>query len=131
MGKLAHCLYTIGGRRVGVRKLRKFNLSLVGKWCWKMLVDKEGLWYQVLKARHGEEEGRLKEGGMDSSLWWRMISGVCSRGVGMGVGSWFEDNDCRIVGGGSSTFIWTDDWVGGVSLRVRFPKLFSLAKKGG
>jgi len=32
-----------------------FNLSLMGKWCWRMLVEWEGLWYRVLKARYGEE----------------------------------------------------------------------------
>nr|ABE79576.2 RNA-directed DNA polymerase (Reverse transcriptase) [Medicago truncatula] len=47
---------------LGVRRLGEFNLSLLGKWCWRMLVDKEGLWYRVLKARYGEEGGRLKEG---------------------------------------------------------------------
>jgi len=25
---------------LGVRQLREFNLSLLGKWCWRMLVDK-------------------------------------------------------------------------------------------
>ncbi|AES59183.1 hypothetical protein MTR_1g015430 [Medicago truncatula] len=34
------------------------------KWCWRMLVDKEGLWYRVLKARYGEVGGRLKKGGI-------------------------------------------------------------------
>lgn len=38
-----------------------FNLSLLGKWCWRIMIDKEGLWYRVLKVRYGEE-GRLKEG---------------------------------------------------------------------
>ena len=40
---------------LGVRRLREFNVALLGKWCWRMLVDKEGLWYRVLKARYGEE----------------------------------------------------------------------------
>jgi len=34
----------------------------------------------------------------------------------------------KVVGGGSSTFFWTDNWVGGVPLRDRFPRLFSLAE---
>jgi hypothetical protein len=46
---------------LGVRWLRAFNVSLLGKWCWRMLVNKEGLWYRVLQARYGEEGGRLKE----------------------------------------------------------------------
>ena len=46
-----------------MRRLRKFNIALVGKWCWRTLLDKEGLWYRVLKAKYGEVGGRLKEGG--------------------------------------------------------------------
>jgi len=47
---------------LSVRRLSEFNTALLGKWCLRMLVDKEGLWYQVLKARYGEEGDRLKEG---------------------------------------------------------------------
>jgi hypothetical protein len=61
---------------LGVRRLREFNISLLGKWCWRMLVDKGGLWYHVLKARYGEEGGRLLEGGRHSSVWWRMLCNV-------------------------------------------------------
>ena len=32
----------------------------------------------------------------------------------------------REVGGGSSTYFWTDNWVGGIPLRHRFPRLFDL-----
>jgi len=62
-----------------------------------MLVDKEGLWYRVLKARYEEEGGRLKEGRRDSSVWWRMLSAIRS-GVGSGEGGWFEENVRRLVG---------------------------------
>jgi len=44
---------------LGVRQLREFNRALLGKWCWRMLVDRKGLWYRVLAARYGEEAGRL------------------------------------------------------------------------
>jgi len=109
-----------------VRRLTEFNVSLLGKWCWRMLVDKEGLWCRVLQARYGEEGGRLKEGERDSSLWWRIISSI-RRGVGMSEGSWFEDNVCRVVGGGGSTFFSSDNWIRDVPLRVQFPRLFELA----
>jgi len=26
---------------LGVRKIREFNLALLGEWCWKMYADKE------------------------------------------------------------------------------------------
>ena len=49
-------------------------------------------------------------------------------GVGLVVGSWFEDNVRRVVGGGRDTCFWTDNWVGGVPLRVRFPTFLSWLK---
>ena len=49
--------------------------------------------------------GRLKDGGRNSSSWWQMISYV-HKGVGVGNGSWFEDNLRRVVRGGSITFFF-------------------------
>ncbi|MCI82152.1 receptor-like kinase, partial [Trifolium medium] len=43
--------------------MREFNTALLEKWCWRMLVDKIGLWYRVSAARYGEEAGRLMVGG--------------------------------------------------------------------
>jgi len=54
-----------------VRQLREFNLSLLGKWCWRLLVDRCGFWYRVLAARYGEEVWRLEVGGRSGSYWWR------------------------------------------------------------
>ena len=55
-----------------------------------------------------------------------MITNI-RRGVELWEGSWFEDNVRRIVGGGGSTFFWSDNWVGDVPLRVKLPHLFYLA----
>jgi len=67
-----------------------------------------------------------REGSRESSSWWRMMCGI-RNGVGLGAGSWFQDNLRRVVGGGRDTYFWIDNWVGGVPLRVRFPRLFELA----
>jgi len=48
---------------LGVRRMREFNLALLEKWCWRMLVDRNDLWYRVLVARYGEEDGVLRDGG--------------------------------------------------------------------
>ncbi|GAU51451.1 hypothetical protein TSUD_413480 [Trifolium subterraneum] len=60
-----------GGLRV--RQLREFNLALLGKWCWRCLVDRGGMWFRVLAARYVVERGRLREGGRNGSSWWREI----------------------------------------------------------
>ncbi|PNX61551.1 receptor-like kinase [Trifolium pratense] len=35
--------------------MREFNLVLLGKWCWRLLVDREGMWFRVPEARYGLE----------------------------------------------------------------------------
>ena len=64
----------VGG--LGVRRIREFNNALLGKWCWRLLVEKECLWYRVLSARYGEEGGRLLDGGGSASAWWRVIAAL-------------------------------------------------------
>ncbi|PNY05954.1 receptor-like kinase [Trifolium pratense] len=56
-----------------VRQLREFNLALLGKWCWRLLTDGEGLWFRVLAARYRVEGGKVGEGGRRGSEWWREI----------------------------------------------------------
>ncbi|GAU47968.1 hypothetical protein TSUD_280270 [Trifolium subterraneum] len=69
-----------------------------GKWCWRMLVDREGLWYRVLVARYEEERGRIRDGGRRGSMWWREIA--CIReGRELG-GSWFGEHVSKRVGDG-------------------------------
>ncbi|GAU40608.1 hypothetical protein TSUD_28140 [Trifolium subterraneum] len=63
-------------RGLGVRQLREFNLTLLGKWCWRMLVDREGLWFRVLIARN-RDGGELGDRG-----FWEHVS----RRVGDGAG---------------------------------------------
>ncbi|CAJ2669290.1 unnamed protein product [Trifolium pratense] len=111
---------------LGVRQLREFNLALLGKWCWRMLVDREGLWFRVLAGRYGVERGRLCEGGARGSTWWRELARIREGGGEAGRG-WFTEGVLRQVGDGSDTFFWTDPWVDGTSLRERYERLFDLA----
>ncbi|CAJ2642357.1 unnamed protein product [Trifolium pratense] len=112
---------------LGVRQLREFNLALLGKWCWRMLVDREGLWFRVLAARYGFEDGRLCEGGQRGSVWWREIVRI-REGEGELGGRWFREHIVRRVGDGLDTLFWTDPWLDGISLRERFGRLFELAE---
>jgi len=111
---------------LGVRRLGEFNVSLSGKWCWRLLVDKDGLWYRVLKAQYGEVGDRIREGGRNDSRWWRMICAV-KEGRGAVDGSWFDTNIRRVVGDGHQTFIWTDNCLDGVPLNIRFSRLYELS----
>ncbi|MCI56595.1 putative non-LTR retroelement reverse transcriptase [Trifolium medium] len=52
---------------LGIRQMREFKTALLGKWCWRLLVVRDGLWYRVLAARYGEVAGRLAVGGRNGS----------------------------------------------------------------
>jgi hypothetical protein len=109
-----------------VRQPREFNTALLGKWCWRMLVDRSGLWYRVLGARYGVSEGRVRSGGRGASLWWKEISRLWD-GSGEGEGrGWFAEGVERRVDEGVDTVFWSDPWLGGVPLSVRFSRLFLL-----
>ncbi|GAU24253.1 hypothetical protein TSUD_23900, partial [Trifolium subterraneum] len=97
-----------------------------GKWCWRMLIDREGLWFRVLAARYGVEGGRLRVGGRRGSVWWREIAHI--REGGEAGGRWFGEHVAKRVGDGSDTFFWTDPWVGEIPLCERFGRLFELAE---
>jgi len=83
-------------------KLKEFNLSLLGKWCWRLLVDRDGFWYRVLAARYGEEARRLEVGGQSCSYWWREVARIRD-GVGEEGESWFSERVSRKVGDGATT----------------------------
>jgi hypothetical protein len=77
--------------------MKEFNTVLLGKWCWRFLVDRRGLWYRMLVARYGEEVGRLVDGGQSGSLWWMEVVKILD-GVGIAGGGWFEESIVRRVG---------------------------------
>ena len=104
---------------LGVRSIREFNIALLRKWCWRMLEEKESLWFRVLSACYRVDGGRLLGGGRGSSLWWRDVHDLCSH-------EWFSDHVSRLVGKGNHTLFWTNVWLGGVSFRVRFNRLYDL-----
>jgi hypothetical protein len=54
-----------------------------------MLVDQESLWFKVLVAKYGLEDGRVMGGGGKASWWWKDMCGV-REGVRLSVGRWFE-----------------------------------------
>jgi len=90
-----------------------------------MLVDREGLWYRMLKARYGKEGGYLKKGGggvhPGGGKWL---------GCGKVVVVWVEGGSRNVFqkrcGMGGILFFLTDPWLGRISLAVQFGRLYDL-----
>ncbi|GAU41056.1 hypothetical protein TSUD_374110 [Trifolium subterraneum] len=95
---------------LGVRRLGEFNIALLGKWCWRMLEDKGGLWFRVLVARYGVARGRVREGGRSGSSWWREIvrihDGVDGGGVELAVNKSSNVAEMFSLGWGNGGEAW-------------------------
>jgi len=92
---------------LGVRRIRKFNLSLIGKWCWRLREEKGFLWYRVLVARYGEEGGTIGDEGRLDLVWWNNLSSI-RKGDGKWVESWFNNHLRLEVGDVVETLFWWD-----------------------
>lgn len=75
----------------GVRRLKEFNISLLRKWVWRVLHERENLWYKVLGVRYGEEGGRLSFEGRVGSEWWENLKKIRTE-AGLVNGWWLVDN---------------------------------------
>jgi len=87
---------------------------------------KIGVCGRVLSARYREVGGTIAEEGRFNSVWWNNLINV-KNGVGVGSGSWFDDNVGREVGDGAQTLFWWDPWIDDLVLKNSFSRLFDLA----
>lgn len=115
----------LGGLRV--KDLDVFNLILLGKWRWRLLVDPDVCWHNILVSRYGvpcTKPNTQVWDSKNSSSWWRDLCAIDSNSVV--VQHWLSNEVRRKVGNGDSILVWHDVWFGVKSLKEEFPRLFSL-----
>ncbi|PWA94934.1 ribonuclease H protein [Artemisia annua] len=65
---------------LGVGSIRSKNLSLLGKWRWRFLVEKEAIWKKVISKFHGVDGGFSNTAGTGlkkpSRKWCLMVMEV-------------------------------------------------------
>lgn len=82
---------TKGG--LGVRNLENFNKSLIGKWRWRLLNEKDAIWMKVLEESYGGDFNPWQPpigAGVRSedSVWWKDLSNCGTMGHGT---DWFKN----------------------------------------
>jgi len=109
---------------LGIIDLKVFNLALLGKWIWRLGLDKGGLWKEILVSKYGGWRS-LREGGKcrRSSLWWKDLKEVWAS---EGWGRSFEDGFKWKVGDGNDIFFWEEGWFRRDALKRVFSRLFFL-----
>lgn len=61
--------------RLGFKSFKEFNVSLLFKWMWRLLLGSNALWAKVLEARYGNVKHAVLSTGTSSkyysrSSWW-------------------------------------------------------------
>jgi len=106
---------------LGIKKLKVFNKTLLGKWFWSFGHEEHFLWRHVIDSKYA-----LKRGGWCSeeargpyrvSLW---------RNIRKGWGSFTHFLSYK-VGDGSHISLWHDVWYGIEPLKHSFPELYSIS----
>ncbi|CAL0303504.1 unnamed protein product [Lupinus luteus] len=102
---------------LGIKNLKLFNLSLLGKWRWRLLSDSGSMWVRVLRSRYGYGRRMLVGTGegdwfRKGSVWWRDIGSLNPRVSRCSV-ECFCEGVRRRVGCGDFISFWSDSWVSG------------------
>ncbi|GJZ79423.1 putative RNA-directed DNA polymerase, partial [Tanacetum coccineum] len=114
----------LGG--LGVGSLFAKNLSLLSKWKWRYLTEKNALWRMVIKEFYGEGGGfdSLVCSSNSKGVWCDILKAVkCTETI---VPS-FKHSFYLKVSNGRNVSFWHDPWCGnGLCLKNLFPRLFAL-----
>ncbi|CAH9094451.1 unnamed protein product [Cuscuta europaea] len=93
----------VGG--LGFRRLREFNLAMLGKQGWRLITDESCLMSRVLKARYFPNTNFLNAKlGNNPSFIWRSIFETQELQ---------KNNTRRRVGNGVDVQVWADAWLPG------------------
>nr|GEY90174.1 RNA-directed DNA polymerase, eukaryota, reverse transcriptase zinc-binding domain protein [Tanacetum cinerariifolium] len=109
---------------LSISSLYALNMGLMFKWFWRFCTQDTSLWSRVIKAIYGET------GSVDGNVnfrfktcWMNIVQEVNSL-VGKGID--LRKFICFKLGNGEKTRFWDDRWLDGESLKMRFPRVYSL-----
>lgn len=102
---------------LGIKDLRKFNLSLLCKWWWK-LEREEGMWQKIIKNKYmkGQCVSQIKHRPTDSPVWSDLLK----------VRDYYTQGRVLLIGNGKKSDFWRDKWCGNFSLCEKFKNLYEI-----
>ena len=100
---------------LGIKNIRKMNISLICKWWWKLEAE-EGLWQSIVKRKYMQNEtvGSVKHRLDDSPIWCDLLK----------VKHVYLKGRAFSVKNGRNTSLWTDVWIRNKPLCYLYPILF-------
>jgi hypothetical protein len=102
---------------LGIKDLRRMNLSLLCRWWWK-LEHEEGIWQEIVRKKYKIVKGisELHRKPRNSSVWNDLLK----------VKQLYLKGRIMIVGNGKRVDFWEDPWCGMVALKDKFRELYDI-----
>ena len=104
-----------------IENLEVKNRCLLSKWLYKLSVETEATWAQILRNKylHSKTLSQVTVRPTDSPFW---------KGL-MRVKSVFFNRTKFVVGNGTSTRFWEDTWLGETPLALQYPSLYNIVQR--
>ena len=99
---------------LGFKDLCKFNKAMLAKQVWRLIHDKESLFYRVFKAKYFPNKSIFEAKSSTGSFAWKSI--LWSRDL-------IEKGSFWRIGNGNSVRIYTDAWLPSPKGRISSPML--------
>jgi len=109
---------------LGLRYIRMFNSALLAKWRWRLMVEEQGRWKDMLVSKYALSSEASHSPVKLQSWWWRDLLKVCGEGGG---DRWFLKEVGWNIGCGDKVKFWEDVWIGNSNLKSIYPRLYSLS----
>ncbi|GJR52786.1 RNA-directed DNA polymerase, eukaryota [Tanacetum coccineum] len=109
---------------LGVSSFFALNRALLLKWVWRFRYDKNSLWTRFIKALYGNS-GSIETPTKVaySSTWFNIVTEFSMlKNQGMNLLSFMK----KKVGDGHDTFFWEEVWMGDMTFKSRFPRVYAL-----
>uniref|UniRef100_A0A8I6YB20 Reverse transcriptase zinc-binding domain-containing protein n=1 Tax=Hordeum vulgare subsp. vulgare TaxID=112509 RepID=A0A8I6YB20_HORVV len=106
---------------LGIENLEVKNRCLLSKWLFKLSVESEGMWLQILKNKYLQQKtlAQVTVRPGDSPFWKGLMKTKTA----------FFNMTKFIIGNGESTRFWEDNWLGDEPLALQYPQLYNIAQR--
>lgn len=62
---------------LGIKNIKTFNVTLLGKWKWRLGLEEKGLWKDILVSKYGSWRTLNSEStNSKESRWWKDLRSV-------------------------------------------------------
>jgi len=80
----------LGLSGIGIREIGNFNRSLLAKWKWRLVTEKQRQWKEVFESKYKSWKDIKMQNSTKKELWW--WKNICSiYGVGA-IDNWFDNS---------------------------------------